>query len=559
MLVRQFVERLSHYQSKAKKPHVRCHRTRAVHARPASSTRRRLDWICLHESSKHNSFFYSACTSFTNKAFLPPGSSETVRKYTAASSSWAVFISRKYIMALDDSPSSSRRRKDLFGDCALVEIIHLHECLRGALKALEKDVDILHRTLKEGQGGKEVSDLEGKVNGRFKVIWSVFRAHSSAEDEFIWPALRKKTNGILKGSPNYRPNENHDHSTSQSIPNAKPKNAALASNDRQTVATEASASGDGTVDQESYEEDHADEERMFVSMDNLMKKLRDGLIPRSQEEGSETKSSTQDLDLRRELIQTAEALKDLTHTVSKHLMDHLEKEEFQCMPLVVKHLSKSEIHDLVGQIMGKRSSDMISEIMTMAVQSLNQSDRLEMIKYMKQAMAGTFFDRWLSMSGWMEDVNSDTAKPVPGSQESLNQAANLDKKRPAADASTPSTDNDSIKERSKRARGASLSSDPSLPNASSVVGQPAQHATNPQVDHAIKYPASDVTSQAELEKLIRAIATNPNLDAKQKNSTIQGLRDSVFKSNQRAKKESTQLASAMQAPNIPIATAYAVG
>ena len=51
-------------------------------------------------------------------------------------------------------------------------------------------------------------------------------------------------------------------------------------------------------------------------------------------------------------------------------------------------------------------------------------------------------------------------------------------------------------------------------------------------------PAKGITSQAELEKLIRAIATNPNLTPQQKNTTIQGLRDSVWKSNQLLKTKS---------------------
>ena len=70
------------------------------------------------------------------------------------------------------------------------------------------------------------------------------------------------------------------------------------------------------------------------------------------------------------------------------------------MPLVVKHLNKEEIHDLVGKIMGKRSSDQMYNIMTMAVQNLSPEDREEMIRYMKAAMYGTFFERWLTMSGW---------------------------------------------------------------------------------------------------------------------------------------------------------------
>ena len=124
---------------------------------------------------------------------------------------------------------------------------------------------------------------------------------------------------------------------------------------------------------------------MFRHMDELLTQLHDGLV-------REEKSSTQEM---------VQAIDDLALSLSKHLYAHLEKEETQCMPLVVKHLTKSEITDLVGQIMGKRSSDTIAQILTMAVQNLNEADRNEMVKYMKQAMVGTFFERWLAMSGWM--------------------------------------------------------------------------------------------------------------------------------------------------------------
>jgi len=32
---------------------------------------------------------------------------------------------------------------------------------------------------------KRVEDLERQIAGRFQVIWSIFKAHSAAEDEFI--------------------------------------------------------------------------------------------------------------------------------------------------------------------------------------------------------------------------------------------------------------------------------------------------------------------------------------------------------------------------------------
>jgi len=123
----------------------------------------------------------------------------------------------------------------------LVEIIHLHDCLRGALKALQHDVSQLSQLLQKGNYDSNVSDLERQVAGRFKVIWSVFRAHSTAEDEFIWPALQSKTGRHL-GSPKSNP--------------AAPEQASNNHTEKPSV-----------VEQDEYEEDHADEERMFKSMD----------------------------------------------------------------------------------------------------------------------------------------------------------------------------------------------------------------------------------------------------------------------------------------------------
>ena len=176
----------------------------------------------------------------------------------------------------------SRRRK-LFGDCALVEIIHLHDCLRGAIKALEHDVTCLHKsvmlfqedTTNENPPGDNsnktelMSDLERRVTGRFKVIWSVFRAHSSAEDEFIWPALQRKTQGRISGSPPASPkyhHHNHPPTTSSTTTsnNNSTWNATSATensnsnhNHNATAKDTSSCTQENPIEQEEYEEDHA--------------------------------------------------------------------------------------------------------------------------------------------------------------------------------------------------------------------------------------------------------------------------------------------------------------
>ena len=60
-------------------------------------------------------------------------------------------------------------------------------------------------------------------------------------------------------------------------------------------------------------------------------------------------------------------------------MTHLDKEETHCMPLVMQYLTKVEINDLVGMIIGKRLSQIMSQILTMAIQNLNETNRGETV------------------------------------------------------------------------------------------------------------------------------------------------------------------------------------
>eukprot|EP00934_Nitzschia_sp_Nitz4_P002383 Nitzschia sp. Nitz4//scaffold195_size40117//26840//28981//NITZ4_007578-RA/size40117-processed-gene-0.38-mRNA-1//1//CDS//3329540371//2378//frame0 len=397
-------------------------------------------------------------------------------------------------------PHIAKRRKDMFGDCALIEIIHLHDCLRGALQALQQDVGALRTAMLHKKSSRlDLSSLECKANGRFKVIWSVFRAHSSAEDEFIWPALRNKTQGRVKGSPKYVPNQQPetDGTTPHTAGDSNPNTSRPSSPPVSTTSQE----DDAVVDQESYEEDHASEERMFEVVDKLLTQLRDRL--HTSDTANSTESNAHAKGVHVSLEDLMNSVHDLTCSLSEHLMVHLDREEMQCLPLVVKHLSKSEITDLVGQIMGKRSSDIMSGIMTMAVQSLEQDERHEMVRYMKQAMAGTFFDKWLSMSGWMDDPDE------------------LGRKREA-----PATDSEASTKRVK------VEKTTPAPTTADATESHSSASAPPDVS---KFSMGEVTSQTELERLIRAIVTNPTLTPQQKNTTIQGLRDSVWKTNQRIK------------------------
>ena len=449
----------------------------------------------------------------------------------------------------------NKNRKDLIGDCALVEIIHLHDCLRGALAALERDLVEMSKIVfssngdcksssdsmemlegKRQQHHNKLSELESKATARFQVIWSVFRAHSAAEDEFIWPTLRLKTQGLVKGSPCgspcYQPNDdnNHDQQATAEQPYASGSMCNDVKNDKGACPSngyDGSCGDDEVIEQEEYEEDHADEERMFTMMDHLLTRLRKGLLQMQQRNNARSSHSSpsgyRDKRNLESITNTTKEILSLVKTLNQHLMVHLNKEEEQCLPLVVKHLSKSEIHDLVGKIMGKRSCDMIAQILSMAVQNLNEADKEEMVKHMKQAMVGTFFDTWLSMSGWMDGINGAVKDGVTSTGEE--PAATLVRKRSASVAEL------SVTSASSPILGKSDDEDKRFKSDSSKDGATCT-AMAASLSQSINNPTGKITRQEDLEKLIRVIFTNPGLTPAQKNTTIQGLRASVWKKNQ---------------------------
>ena len=434
--------------------------------------------------------------------------------------------------AADNATTQTRRAKDIFGDCALVEIIHLHDCFRGALKNLQLDVSELCREIITAAGEESASsearitDLERRVAGRFTVIWSVFRAHSAAEDEFIWPALKAKQVTLPGGC---------DCNCASSLPQP---NDVVQGGDEGSVAAAAAAGEQQQreraqsitvhrIEQEEYEEDHADEERMFNSINGLLSSLRAELSNRRKSATGESNDATSS----KSLHNLAQKLLEGTGNLMRHLMTHLDKEETHCMPLVAQYLTKAEINDLVGKIMGKRSSELMTQILTMAVQNLNEADRDDMVRYMKDAMVGTFFERWLKMEGWMEKTGVEPEESDDGggkmSTEEASAAVPVKEEAGSGDA---------------KVAAAATSKDP----PKETIDQPYTSTTatvtasETAVATAANYLKEDkterYTSAVELEKLIRAIGTNPHLDAKQKNLTIQGLRDSVWKSNCRLSK-----------------------
>jgi len=245
-------------------------------------------------------------------------------------------------------PRSNSVVRGKFSECALIEIIHLHDCLRGALDQIQNDVETLvqsssciddeinqdankvaRKQIEDSVDNQEettkfnihlASDLSKSIASRFHLIWSVFQAHSGAEDEFIWPALKMKVGGKKK-------EQQHTSEGANKSP-------------AQKCGCEIS------LEAEEYEEDHAMEESMFKQINKTLRRLNGSFRYYHANVGEQSQA----LSIIKMVIYS---LKEETDSLTDHLEQHLRKEETQCLPMVQKHLSKDEISSLVGQIMGK--------------------------------------------------------------------------------------------------------------------------------------------------------------------------------------------------------------
>jgi len=373
-----------------------------------------------------------------------------------------------------------------FAECALIEIIHLHDCLRGALWKIQKDVQTLVQSSSyiglpssslpssssssssssllpsssdatsasntSTSGTFEIpvaADLSNSVASRFHLIWSVFQAHSGAEDEFIWPALKMK---IESKKINKETSTSSSSSTTTTVPVAK-------------------CGCESSLEQEEYEEDHALEETMFKQILTTLRRLNGSFryyhanVNKQQQNSNTTSSnsnnSSNELSYLTIIKNVVLQLKEQTDNLTQHLEQHLKKEETQCLPMVRKHLTDEEISHLVGNIMGKRSAEVMSKILNLAVCSLPAEERDDMVQHMKKAMVGTFFEKWLTMGGWVDDAATHYGDDAEDVDEMMDVDADAD-----AEESKTTTD------KKKRKKRNGISSTVAISPSSSIASLP---------------------------------------------------------------------------------------
>ncbi|VAH63071.1 unnamed protein product [Triticum turgidum subsp. durum] len=248
-------------------------------------------------------------------------------------------------------------------------------------KAIRKDLEYL-----DVESGKLIDGDESCLRqfiGRFRLLWGLYRAHSNAEDEIVFPALESR-----------EPLHNVSH---------------------------------------SYTLDHKQEEQLFEDISNVLcelSQLHESLNQPHTEANEAEKhylNSCNVIDSTRKYNELATKLQGMCKSIRVALSNHVHREELELWPLFDKHFSVEEQDKLVGRIIGTTGAEVLQSMLPWVTSALNQEEQNKMLDTWKQATKNTMFGEWLNE--WWKGVptpsdSSSEASPIPEdshSQDKLDQ------------------------------------------------------------------------------------------------------------------------------------------
>ncbi|KAJ7943135.1 putative Zinc finger protein [Quillaja saponaria] len=232
-------------------------------------------------------------------------------------------------------------------------------------KAIRKDLEYL-----DIESGK-LDDCHGtflrQFTGRFRLLWGLYRAHSNAEDDIVFPALEAK-----------EPLHNVSH---------------------------------------SYTLDHKQEEELFTNISSALSELtqlheclnREKLSDHSTRCYSDSSSCT---DTMRKYIELATRIQTMCKSIRVTLDQHVYREELELWPLFDRHFSVDEQDKIVGSIIGTTGAEVLQSLLPWVTSALNEDEQNKMMDTWKQATKNTMFSEWLDewWEGTASSPNSTTSK-----------------------------------------------------------------------------------------------------------------------------------------------------
>ncbi|XP_073108593.1 zinc finger protein BRUTUS isoform X2 [Elaeis guineensis] len=249
-------------------------------------------------------------------------------------------------------------------------------------KAIRKDLEYL-----DVESGKLIDCDEAflrQFSGRFRLLWGLYRAHSNAEDDVVFPALESR----------------------ETLHNVS----------------------------HSYTLDHKQEEKLFKDISEVLSELsqlHDSLgktNAKADAAGSDFNSSGEGIDWRRKQNELATKLQGMCKSIRVTLDHHVFREELELWPLFDQHFSVEEQDKIVGRIIGTTGAEVLQSMLPWVTSALTQEEQNRMMDTWRQATKNTMFNEWLNEWWKGAPVSSQDATEFfviskgTGYQESVDQS-----------------------------------------------------------------------------------------------------------------------------------------
>ncbi|KAK6276514.1 PREDICTED: uncharacterized protein LOC18604147 [Theobroma cacao] len=227
-------------------------------------------------------------------------------------------------------------------------------------KAISKDLEYL-----DVESGK-LSDCDEtflrQFIGRFHLLWGLYRAHSNAEDDIVFPALESKETL---------------HNVSHSY----------------------------TLDHKQEEKLFADINSVLSELSHLKESLTRGHVPENLTDNGTELYGAYDGDLLRKYNELATKLQGMCKSIRVTLDHHIFREELELWPLFGRYFSVEEQDKLVGRIIGTTGAEVLQSMLPWVTSALTQDEQNKMMDTWKQATKNTMFNEWLNEC-WKEPSQS---------------------------------------------------------------------------------------------------------------------------------------------------------
>lgn len=212
-------------------------------------------------------------------------------------------------------------------------------------KAISKDLEYLDME------SAKLSDCDERFLrqfiGRFRLLWGLYRAHSNAEDEIVFPALESK----------------------EALHNVS----------------------------HSYTLDHKQEEKLFEDISCVLSEVSQlhESLPNADSEKEDKFSADYGSDNRRKYNELATKLQGMCKSIKVTLDQHILGEELELWPLFGRHFSVEEQDKIVGRIIGSTGAEVLQSMLPWVTSALTQDEQSKLIDTWKHATKNTMFNEWL--------------------------------------------------------------------------------------------------------------------------------------------------------------------